>query len=972
MSINHYVQIVKPSLGQPLILKPSELKKFEITIAGSGNGSQNIPSKADVESFLKSKIISLVVGNTEFPLKIVECINLFKLPTFQRKYTDGYDLNEGINNRELQYYAGFRWEGKIILSLNDSDLNKLKKTPSLATLKSNFCKPCHHAIYIHNDFNNCEILQITDLHISQRNDKITEILCRVRNKTECTDLKNRYINFNDNLRAFIKYVNHRVHAGEKIIVIVTGDIVDYAFDGWWDSEFMAGQGDDGEFGLPHFTDAPEYRWGKSSNYSNIKKFIEIILAIDGKGDELNCPIYTVLGNHDYMPNEYLLNCGARPYGIKEISPIEKYKRFGLTTAEANEYDFWAYPRKGGRHPKAITQKEIKDIGCENVNLNENLFYWLVKPKGWTLSEYISNVNYESNFTITIGKKDLLFFNSGHEIYPSVEEFIQANSFIGDIFNPPLYAKHYSEDGPHSKGITDEHLNLLNEVISKRNGEGTIYIFMHAPIINFNKSTTKDIECLFEKNASNKKRSKVEEWLKDTYDFKDIDLNHLRFLFKSDSIIKKVLGIPAKIDIKGKQKITASEFMEYLGFSLGKTTYFKTGLRIPYLTYHCVEGRVNDLLDIICGKYGEMQKLTYCVFGGDTHTSHEFHINKIMGYSGDPSDFYYFIDDYKNFEGETKIEDIVDSLHFQTCSPFFFTTKPLMLKDPVFREIGAKGFPQKDLFKEMDGLKMPKPKETGNFTPGYSNGYIIEKQHLPIPSSGANTQESLNIYETGTILRTNKFHLDWQSDGNLVLYGPGGAIWQTDTRGKGNKLSFHNDGNFVVYKDNKKIKSINSPGKVASKLILYSSGSLVLCKDDFTIVEELVGIQPYTVSLKKMFLPINGIGIQESLSINQFGDILKVEDFCLKWQKDGNLALYGPGGMLWHTATAGKGNKLSFHNDGNLVVYQDNFPLWSSNSKNQDVTELILISDGRLLLVKENGKYVSRIYEYLFAQHDLLP
>lgn len=44
----------------------------------------------------------------------------------------------------------------------------------------------------------------------------------------------------------------------------------------------------------------------------------------------------------------------------------------------------------------------------------------------------------------------------------------------------------------------------------------------------------------------------------------------------------------------------------------------------------------------------------------------------------------------------------------------------------------------------------------------------------------------------------QFRLLYQSDGNLVLYGPYGPVWDTGTFGLPNRLAMQGDGNLVIY------------------------------------------------------------------------------------------------------------------------------------------------------------------------------
>lgn len=75
----------------------------------------------------------------------------------------------------------------------------------------------------------------------------------------------------------------------------------------------------------------------------------------------------------------------------------------------------------------------------------------------------------------------------------------------------------------------------------------------------------------------------------------------------------------------------------------------------------------------------------------------------------------------------------------------------------------------------------------------------------------------------------KYRLDFQSDGNLVLYSPTRAIWASWTVGKnGTKLIMQSDGNLVLYRaDFIPIWYSNTGGKGLSKLILQPDGNLVV-------------------------------------------------------------------------------------------------------------------------------------------------
>jgi|GEM_PF-829130 len=75
----------------------------------------------------------------------------------------------------------------------------------------------------------------------------------------------------------------------------------------------------------------------------------------------------------------------------------------------------------------------------------------------------------------------------------------------------------------------------------------------------------------------------------------------------------------------------------------------------------------------------------------------------------------------------------------------------------------------------------------------------------------------------------KYHLRLQSDGNLVLYSPTGAIWQSGTVGKAAAfLAMQGDGNLVLYDaTGKALWTSGTSGRGTSSLVIQQDGNLVL-------------------------------------------------------------------------------------------------------------------------------------------------
>ena len=81
--------------------------------------------------------------------------------------------------------------------------------------------------------------------------------------------------------------------------------------------------------------------------------------------------------------------------------------------------------------------------------------------------------------------------------------------------------------------------------------------------------------------------------------------------------------------------------------------------------------------------------------------------------------------------------------------------------------------------------------------------------------------------TGIDSPDGRFHFIMQADGNLVLYGPSGALWASNTN-TGQVAYLQADGNLVVYDGNgSPIWASNSSGQWCSVLYVQPDGNVVL-------------------------------------------------------------------------------------------------------------------------------------------------
>lgn len=109
--------------------------------------------------------------------------------------------------------------------------------------------------------------------------------------------------------------------------------------------------------------------------------------------------------------------------------------------------------------------------------------------------------------------------------------------------------------------------------------------------------------------------------------------------------------------------------------------------------------------------------------------------------------------------------------------------------------------------------------------------------MPPPSSGNLVLRPSRQYSRGTSLATsNGYKLNFQTDGNLVLYTPSNyAIWATGTVGNlSSRLAIQSDGNIVLYDNiNRPMWASNTVGNTNAFLAIQTDGNMVVYTSDGT-------------------------------------------------------------------------------------------------------------------------------------------
>ncbi|MFX0027951.1 MAG: metallophosphoesterase family protein [Candidatus Hermodarchaeota archaeon] len=327
----------------------------------------------------------------------------------------------------------------------------------------------HSIVISKRDWKNFTFIHATDLHLAERNDRIYSIVKKWtessvkrsvddffdtvvkklklkkkdnRDKT-ITDMKiplrKRLVNPNNQFRKFIKIINRRVFRNEVDFIVLTGDLVDYTV-------------------LSRL--AKKVRKLNEFKYeeSNWKIFKDILLnskhqkqhkgAI--KAEELLCPIFTTVGNHDYRPYHYDLTWG------------EMYTKIGLNAAEA------------------IALNELFSASPITALVKSTM----------ALKGYLSEINPSFNYSLTLGNNNFIFLNTGSDSFKNIRDLLTGH--------------------PSVTGIAGRQINYLENIINNKIQENSnVFLFLHGPPIN---TGEKRISIkLFEKKGGRFIKEKIDDF-----------------------------------------------------------------------------------------------------------------------------------------------------------------------------------------------------------------------------------------------------------------------------------------------------------------------------------------------------------------------------------------------------------------------------------------------------------------------------
>ena len=468
-----YPIIIKPNLGQPILINLREFKNEKdvfikkITFSALIIALPEQSNKEILEFFYLNIYIQPILKDEgeftkrrgeKYPLQILKIEKIKKLDFRDQGvlkeenciiwdiYNSLLQIDEIFGKRRELYKIKFQI--KKIKSIN----RLLKETgrnfllfdivhdlPNRIVDKINY----HSIALFDKKFADFSFIQATDFHVARRNDFILRFLKdKVREKVKLQekhkrklskidrsvltrdfefreefqeerlkDLRFARYNFNYNLRKLIGYINERVEKNELDFVLMTGDLIDY-------NNIASGN----------------YQYE-----NNFQVLIDILLGLNRGLDkppflieeefvnkqEILAPIFTIVGNHDYRKGHYGINLGT----INQM--------FGMT------------------------KKEIKGYNdAKFVNYLKSL-----RSRDKYLKDYFRYLNPNLNFKVKIGKHyNFIFIDTGQDSIADMHDLLKGS--------------------PSTKGLKDEQIDLIRAYIQLSHDE-KIVIVMHAPPISPN-------------------------------------------------------------------------------------------------------------------------------------------------------------------------------------------------------------------------------------------------------------------------------------------------------------------------------------------------------------------------------------------------------------------------------------------------------------------------------------------------------
>ncbi len=396
--------VISPNLGCPHIVSVENLKAgktISLIIAGQ-YGEFSSPLKDPFRNilFLRSSYRD-GVKNKRIPLDPVHDPEEITAWNVLHGFSDLEDTRDLIIS-ELHYNVLGEntryWKLDVSVKIDGDDYKCLlkegdgKHLPRLYDLilkdeKGKCEKVNYHSVQFVNSIRGvCNFIHLTDPHVATRNDEILGEVLKTRNTRSRSLIIESYVNFNTNFRESIRKANELYEIGKLDFVVITGDLVDFAFHGWEDES--------------------------NPDENNWKTFINICT---GAGKEtlngnpgFKVAVYTSTGNHDWRLHPYSPTTGRqnKSFGLRK-EELKNYNYKSFDSAEYPEDERAKLSRKiTGKAFKKLNLDAFADSGKVKLAkfLSGKISKWIIPViggaglsgagvKGADVAGYLNNLTY---------------------------------------------------------------------------------------------------------------------------------------------------------------------------------------------------------------------------------------------------------------------------------------------------------------------------------------------------------------------------------------------------------------------------------------------------------------------------------------------------------------------------------------------------------------------------------------------------
>jgi len=189
---------------------------------------------------------------------------------------------------------------------------------------------------------------------------------------------------------------------------------------------------------------------------------------------------------------------------------------------------------------------------------------------------------------------------------------------------------------------------------------------------------------------------------------------------------------------------------------------------------------------------------------------------------------------------------------------------------------------------------------------------------------------------------HEYRLVLQGDGNLVIYGPSGALWAAHTNGPSRVAVMQTDGNLVVY----------GSGRALWASGTRSRGTGLELRNDGNLIVVAPGYRPAWMTGTRSASMLTGTRL-----VGNYNQFLTSPNGLnrLIMQADGNLVLYNGGRALWATGTLGANRVLLMRTDGYATVYRGNDAVWFTPTGGHPGSALAVTNDGNVIVRGPDGR-----------------